>query len=449
MSFIIDKQTLDDLGIFSKGRSKSIYGLFNKTHTTGGARILEEMFRHPLSDIDAIEKRTDTIEYFLKNPMRFPFDANVFNAVEYYLDNTDTRTQIDLNDKILKKKFQRLLNTDTEYQMIYKGVTGIIKLIAELKDFIGHIEKNAEIGKNIDSINEIKSILYDNDLKWIDTEKASSKIPINKIAEYDQLLRFKMKDNVKEVLLFIYIIDVYISVANVAREKGFVIAKPIEGNENILDMKGIYHPHLANPTDNTIYIDESKNIIFLTGANMAGKSTFMKTFGIVIFLAHVGFPVPAKEVSFSVKNGMYTSINLPDNINQGYSHFYAEVLRLKKVALDVNHYKNMVVIFDELFRGTNVKDAFEATVAVTSALAGLSHSTFIISTHIMEAGEALRENHPNVNFLYLPTIMDGETPKYTYTLTEGITEDRHGMIIINNNKIIEILKNRNDADKIN
>lgn len=446
MSFIIDKQTLDDLNIFSRGRAKSVYSMFNKTHTTGGARTLEEMFRHPLSDITTIERRTNTIGYFINNPMEFPFDIDTFNAVEHYLDNTDTRTQIDVNDKILKKKFQRLLNADSQYQTIYKGVTSIIKLLSELDNFISKIEENLGAGKSIETIDQIKSILEEEALKNISTEKITSKTPISKIAEYDQILRFTMKERLEDILSFIYLIDVYISVAGVARDKGFVIAKAIDGSENILDMKGIYHPHLTNPKENTIHIDESKNIVFLTGANMAGKSTFMKTFGIVIFLAHVGFPVPAKEVNFSVKNGMYTSINLPDNINQGYSHFYAEVLRLKKVALDVNHYKNMVVIFDELFRGTNVKDAFDATVAVTGALAELTHSTFIISTHIMEAGEVLKENHPNVNFLYLPTIMDGDTPKYTYTLAEGITEDRHGMIIINNSKIIEILKNRKNEN---
>ncbi len=75
----------------------------------------------------------------------------------------------------------------------------------------------------------------------------------------------------------------------------------------------------------------------------------------------MGFPVPASGMEFSVQSGMFTTINLPDNINMGYSHFYAEVMRVKKVAESGGILKNLIVIFDELFRGTNVKDAYEAT----------------------------------------------------------------------------------------
>jgi DNA mismatch repair ATPase MutS len=94
-----------------------------------------------------------------------------------------------------------------------------------------------------------------------------------------------------------------------------------------------------------------------------------------------------------------------------------------------------------LFRGTNVKDAYDATVAVTEALAGIRNCTFIISTHIIEAGDVLKQKCDNINFVYLPTKMEGSKPIYTYKLAKGVTDDRHGMMIVNNEKIIEILKN--------
>ena len=125
----------------------------------------------------------------------------------------------------------------------------------------------------------------------------------------------------------------------------------------------------------------------------------------------------------------------------GYSHFYAEVLRVKKVAIEVSRDKRLVVIFDELFKGTNVKDAYDATVAVTEAFAGIRNCTFIISTHFIEAGEVLKDKCDNINFVYLPTKMEGSKPIYTYTLAPGITDDRHGMMIVNNEHIIEIIKN--------
>ncbi len=68
-------------------------------------------------------------------------------------------------------------------------------------------------------------------------------------------------------------------------------------------------------------------------------------------------------------------------------------------------------------------------------------SIFVISTHIIEAGDLLKEKYANINFVYLPTRMNGNQPEYTYTLEQGITGDRHGMVIIQNEKILDILKN--------
>ncbi|MDB5159598.1 MAG: mismatch repair protein, partial [Mucilaginibacter sp.] len=159
-----------------------------------------------------------------------------------------------------------------------------------------------------------------------------------------------------------------------------------------------------------------------------------------LYVAHVGFPVAARAMEFAVMDGIYTTINLPDNLGMGASHFYSEVLRVKKMAVELSHGKSLFVVFDELFRGTNVKDAHEATVDVTRAFAKRSDSLFIISSHIVEAGEDLKKQ-PTIGFQYLPTKMNGHVPAYTYTLEEGITDDRHGMIIIRNEGILEILEN--------
>lgn len=180
---------------------------------------------------------------------------------------------------------------------------------------------------------------------------------------------------------------------------------------------------------------------------MAGKSTLMKSFGIAVYLSHMGFPVAASHMDFSVKDGLYSSINVPDNLNMGYSHFYAEVLRVKTVAQQVAADKDLVVIFDELFKGTNVKDAYDATLAITEAFSENRNCFFVISTHIIEVGESLRKHCSNFRFTYLPTVMDGLIPRYPYRLTEGITTDRHGMIIIENEGILDII--RGNPDKLN
>ena len=73
MSFIIDKQTLDDLHIFGKHREGAIFNLFNKTQTRGGAQVLEDMFLYPLADINRINRRSDIIKYFQQKNVTFSF----------------------------------------------------------------------------------------------------------------------------------------------------------------------------------------------------------------------------------------------------------------------------------------------------------------------------------------------------------------------------------------
>ena len=322
-----------------------------------------------------------------------------------------------VQDNTLGRKMKNMMGSDTDYTWIHNGIMGCLEMLNVLDDFLSSGAEATD--PNVKKSNEeLKALLANENWNWF---------------------RFEERDKLFKMMYNIYLMDVYITVGQVAVERGFVFAKVLPAEENVLRMRGIFHPFLKKPVGNSIDVDKDSNLIFLTGANMAGKSTFMKSFTIALFLAHVGFPVPAKEMEFSVRNGMFTTINLPDNLSMGYSHFYAEVLRVKKVAQQLCQTKNLVIVFDELFRGTNVKDAYDATLAVAEAFAEIPDCLFMISTHIIEVGQALKERCKNIRFVYLPTKMEGSTPVYTYQLTEGITNDRHGMIIINNERIIEII----------
>ncbi len=158
----------------------------------------------------------------------------------------------------------------------------------------------------------------------------------------------------------------------------------------MLRAANLAHPCIDNAIGNDINMNEDSNVVFLTGANMAGKSTLMKSIGIGLYLAHMGFPVAAASMEFSVREGLYSSINVADNIGLGYSHFYAEVVRVKQAAEAAASGKRLLLMFDELFKGTNVKDAYDGTLAVTEAFADYRDCLFIVSTHIIEVGEALK-----------------------------------------------------------
>ena len=436
MTFLTDQQTLDDLEIFGQRGVDSVYAIFNRTMTRQGSAVLEDMLRHPLSDEQAIRQRSAIFQSFRARETAFPFRSECFDIAEAYLSMTDERTRLSGDTQTLGSRMASLIAEDNDYKNVYKGVTALMEILQQLQRFVASTTPDAYREEK----EMIESLLAEGDLQPLLKEDTLSKLPYTRIAVYDTALRFRHRATARRLLQYVYRLDAYLAVSRVAAERGFVFPVVLPPQRQRIRLVGVYHPQVKNAVANTVEITADQPVIFLTGANMAGKSTFMKSLGVSLFLAHAGFPVPARHMEFSVLDGIYTTINLPDNLGMGASHFYAEVLRVKKVAAALGQGRRLFVIFDELFRGTNVKDAYEATVALTSAFARRRDSFFVISTHIIEAGKVLTATDAGIRPLYLPTRMQGNQPVYTYQLAEGITADRHGMIIINNEKIPAMLR---------
>lgn len=421
-----DDQTIKDLGIFGKRDGSGIFDIYNQSHTRGGEALLETIFLHPLSDREAINKRSSIIENFARLGLTFPYNASMFDMAEKYLGNAEEggksrSTQVALGEK-----------------EIQNGVTAVLELIRLTRDFIEKTEIKS-ISAYAPEREAIATLLGHPAFEPAFKGTSKEKLSYSAITAYDALFRVSERDKVEKLLGYIYHLDVYISVGHTAVTHNFVFPKALEKGSCELSLAGVFHPSLKEPVGNDISMNASNNVIFITGANMAGKSTFLRSLSTALYIAHTGFPVAAKEMTFSVLDGIYTTINLPDNLGIGASHFYVEVQRVKKMATELSSGKSFFILFDELFRGTNVKDAHEATVAVINGFAQNPNSLFIVSSHIVEAGEDLKQKN-NIRFFYLPTRMNGHVPEYTYTLEQGITNDRHGMVIIRNEGILEILR---------
>lgn len=444
MSFAVDKQTLDDLNLLGKYKGNSIYNLFDRTATRGGAQVLEAMFQHPLTDAEMINQRTAILKFFQQGGFTFPVMKELCEKVEQYLGMAGNTSMAGTALKMLRNRAMRLIATDKEHELISEGILSTIRLIRQINKFMEEAGASGDPSFYKKTIDEVRRICDLPGIKELLNSKDSAELTFAQQVKFDHRLRHSFRREIEQLMGILYEIDVFISVSRVADEKrfGHAMALPFKEGENRIAMKQLVHPQLPGAVANSVSTAFEHNLVFLTGANMAGKSTFMKSFGVAVYLAHMGFPVGAEEMVFSVQDGMYTSINVPDNLDAGFSHFYAEVLRVKRVAEEVSLGKNLVVIFDELFKGTNVKDAYDATVAVTEAFGDNRNCTFIVSTHIVEAGETLRERSTNMQFLFFPTIMEKQVPRYTYRLQEGISADRHGMMIINNERIVDIIKGR-------
>ncbi|WP_312398530.1 MutS-related protein [Sphingobacterium sp.] len=443
MSFIIDKQTLQDLNISGKYKRDSIFSLYNKTETFGGELLLEKLFQQPFTNPEAIDRQAALISFFRSLQHIFQINADDLDIAQSFTNSYSNQDFASTLVHASRRKLLAILGLNEEKKHLEFGIRATLRIMLHLADYLSELAQQ-------DKTDLLRESIFDQ--AWLREEYAqlvqlqykiesyAEGIPLGLAARCDYQLRHKWSKEIQQSLSAIYHIDLYQSIASVANERGFVRAEVLAAEHQHILLENVYHPTIPNAVGNDLAFDGDHNLIFLTGANMAGKSTYMKSFGIAIYLAHLGLPVPANKMLFSVKDGLYSSINVSDDIDMGHSHYYAEVLRVKKVAEYVNQAKDMVVIFDELFKGTNVKDAFEATLTVTRAFQQHHNCQYLISTHIVEVGQQLQEKDGAVQFVYMPTQMRGQAPYYSYRSEKGISSDKHGMVLIHKEKVLELLE---------
>ena len=438
MPFEIDKQTINDLELFGTyKKDKSVFAIFDRTQSNGGKSLLNKMFDFPLTDIKSINDRQEAIIFFQQNQISFEIDKNELDFVEHYL-NTNTLSLYNVANAYyvkLKAKFQ----SDNNLYIVERGISYTIDVLNSLSDFIENLSKSVMPAHLKEKNERAKEILQQDDFERIKDIETLRDLRTNELPFFDNLFKRNQRKELRFLLDLYYEYDVYYSIAQRCNELRYIMPQILPQEDNIIEIEGLCHPFLENPIKaSTLSFSTQKNLSFITGPNMAGKSTFLKSLGVAVFLSHIGFPVPANKMRISLRSGIATTINITDDLSFGYSHFYSEVMRIKKVAQKIQANENMLIIFDELFRGTNLKDAYDGTLAVISAFSEIRNCSFAISTHIVEVAEQLK-GKDNLQFHYLDVdIIDG-IPTYTYELKEGISECRLGMYIINKENIIQTI----------
>ena len=438
VTFEYDNQTFDDLQILNENQEASVFSLFNNTLTEGGSDYLKHLIKSPITDSVELGKRLKLIRFFINNPVKLSISSKQLKYIEKYINLNVTVLKSNPFD-LLYLRFTEWLSPSNDYYLLKTGCENLIQVLHELNKKLSFDVIPKELLENTQIILElIENLKHELDSK--------SEISWIKTTKLDRIFRIKYSKKLKSFLEEIYFIDAYTSIALTASKNSFALPEYEHSSKPILFAKELKHPLLKNAVSNDIEISLKENMCFLTGPNMAGKSTFLKSIGICIFLAHLGFPVPAKEFKTSIYSGIITTINLSDNLNIGYSHFYSEVQRVKEAARTLADGKKMFVIFDELFRGTNVKDAFEASTEIIKGFAKIENCTFFMSTHIVEIAEEIK-NKSTISFKYFNSDLDDNTLKYSYKLKKGVSSQRLGMHILKKEGVFDLLKSITPAKK--
>jgi DNA mismatch repair ATPase MutS len=444
MSFNIDTQTIGDLELFESGhKSGLIYNYFNVVKTIGGRQRLKEMMQLPSAEIDMVERRTASIHFFMTQNMELIVSNSQVDFIEHYLESRLLilkSNPVDITMQHLKSAFTR----QEDYYTISTGIKYILFTLKNLSLLVAEMKRH-ELPTYLSTLadqvlNFVKEERISKVVSAIDISKRENEVNlgVKEIFWFDNYFRGGKRNNLEAIINVVYEFDVLIAVGEVAREKKLTIPTYVESRHSYVEVKDLFHPLVENPVKNDFKIAE-ENICFLTGPNMAGKSTLLKSLALSVYLAHIGFPVAASEMKISVFDGLMTTINLSDNIKLGYSHFLSEVKRVKEAVAMLRDGKKYFIIFDELFKGTNVRDAYEASVLIIKALTRVKSSVFIISTHLIEIAEEIKE-HDNIAFMRLESEVKNSVPTFSYKLKEGVSTDRIGMIIVKNEGIIDMLE---------
>ena len=208
-------------------------------------------------------------------------------------------------------------------------------------------------------------------------------------------------------------------------------------DERVIEVMDIYHPFLAykQAVPNSFTL-RKKHVAIVTGANMAGKSTFLRAIGLNYILACNGVPVCATSFRFSIVT-LFSSMRTTDNLSKDISYFNAELLRLKQLIQHVKSNSYTLIILDEILKGTNSKDKLEGSIVFLREI--IRHNVAaLIATHDLELAKLENENR-EVFSNYCFEIALSKDIEYTYRIAKGVAKNLNASFLLKN--ILDEMRN--------
>ena len=204
-------------------------------------------------------------------------------------------------------------------------------------------------------------------------------------------------------------------------------AEVVNGTDIVYVAHGMYHPFLGPGAVSNDFVVSERNYYIITGANMAGKSTFLRSLGVNWLLAMNGLPVFASSLRLSVFP-LFTSMRTSDDLTRGISYFNAELLRLKSLISFCAVHCNTLIILDEILKGTNSADKLGGSRLFLEYISQ-RRVTGVIATHDLELSR-LADEQPKRFHNYCFEIELGRDVTYTYKITPGVARNQNATYLL-------------------
>lgn len=259
------------------------------------------------------------------------------------------------------------------------------------------------------------------------------------IREY-QRWRGRFLENIEQWVAVLSHVDALVSLGRyVFNHPATTIAEVIDGEAVVYEAEDLYHPFLGPQAVKNDFKISDGSYTIVTGANMAGKSTFLRTLGINYVLARNGIPVCARRMKVSRFN-LFSSMRTTDDLPEGISYFNAELLRLEQLIHfckategpreSNRQYGRTLIILDEILKGTNSLDKLNGSRLFLEAISRLP-VTGVIATHDLELSK-MADEQPQRFRNYCFEIELGTKVTYSYRITPGVARNQNATYLLKN-----------------
>ena len=473
-----------DLDIFGEG---SLFQYLNRSNTRGGKKLLAERLSIKPSTPEEVKIRQDAVqELSFKNDFRQEIQALGMQIEEQPEDESQLQRWLTQPSFIFgKSAYKFILNIFPPVTIaliitafFVEGMTGFAVLAAGLQwAFLGfHLKRvnafHQYISRKKSTLEKYARILF-----YIRKEKYSSALMQSlgsRAQEADEKVRqlaalvsaFDARLNsmtnlvVNSLLLYdlqcIYRLEKW-KEENASHLPGWLhtvretevlcslgtfsfnhsnFAFPEINNRQRLSARGLGHPLLdeRERVANDVHLDHEQSIMIITGANMAGKSTFLRSLGVNVVLALTGAPVCAEEFYcplIEVRSGMRTADSLKDH----QSYFYAELDRLKSIMDELREEKPLLILLDEILKGTNSTDKQAGSVALVKQL--VDHPCLVlIATHDLALGDLEKVYPTRISNYCFEANIENEQLSFDYKLKRGLAQKMNATFLMRKMGII-------------
>lgn len=364
-------------------------------------------------------------------------------------DNDIARISLEIND--LCKKAKRLLHEAAEELSLDADKSIKLEMDPE-KGFGLKVTKNNEQHvRRVKSYHQLSTVKKDGyrftdkhleklSVKFVDAKQEYNSIAKDVIA--DIVSKASIFDNeVLEFSLVVTVLDVFVALSVSAHLNNYSSPLILDSDAEKINIDKLRHPCMEHQPDVGDYIPndisiskDDKKFYLITGPNMGGKSTFIKSVAVNVIMAQYGSMIPAENATISIIDGVYTRVGAGDRQMDGISTFMEEMMDMATILKSATAHS--LVIIDELGRGTSTFDGYGLAYSISRQLAVKNKCYTLFATHFHEMTE-MEEELPSVGNLHVKALCREDKLTMLFNVCKGVCDESYGINVAQYTKFPE------------